>query len=207
MAKVKLNFRGLPIPEKLVRAQQIITAMTGNANFTSPHPALAQVTTATNDLDAAYAAALAARQEARTLTNVVNTEEYAFDGLFSQLASYVESVSGGDEAKIQSSGMDIRSQGTNLGELSPPEALNASQGDHQGEIDLQWDKVERARSYVIERSTDPVTDTSWQHAAVSTRSSVTVEDLTSATKYWFRVAAVGSNSQSGWSNPATRIAP
>ncbi|PYS47941.1 MAG: hypothetical protein DMF68_14680 [Acidobacteria bacterium] len=80
-------------------------------------------------------------------------------------------------------------------------------GDHDGEVDLQWDTVRGARSYVIEISADPPTNTSWQHKTVSTKSRATIEGLTSGTKYWFRVAAVGANGQSGWSDPATKIAP
>ncbi|HEX8162016.1 MAG TPA: fibronectin type III domain-containing protein [Pyrinomonadaceae bacterium] len=39
------------------------------------------------------------------------------------------------------------------------------------------------------------------------KSQATIEGLTSGKKYWFRVAAVGPNGQSGWSNPATKLAP
>ena len=130
-----------------------------------------------------------------------------FDQAFTQLAAYVESVSGDDEAKIMSAGMDVRAVATTSNELSAPEGLMATASDHDGEIDLQWNSVNGARSYLIERSADPPTAESWQHEAVSTRSSATIEGLTSGTKYWFRVASVGAQGQSGWSNPAVKIAP
>ncbi|HEX8652939.1 MAG TPA: fibronectin type III domain-containing protein [Pyrinomonadaceae bacterium] len=38
-------------------------------------------------------------------------------------------------------------------------------------------------------------------------SKCTVKNLTSGMKYWFRVAAVASGSQSAWSDPAVKIAP
>ena len=92
-------------------------------------------------------------------------------------------------------------------ERSAPPSLTATFGDHDGEIDLTWDTVRGARSYVVERSPDPPTESSWTHAAVSTRSRTTIEDLTSGTRYWFRVAAVTATGQSAWSNPAMKIAP
>ncbi|HEY0323744.1 MAG TPA: hypothetical protein VGC66_22520 [Pyrinomonadaceae bacterium] len=68
MAKVKLNLRELSVPEKIARAQQIVTALTGNTNFPTPQPALALVTNSINELDTAYAEAQAARQEAKART-------------------------------------------------------------------------------------------------------------------------------------------
>ena len=207
MAKVKLNIKDLSVPEKVARARQIVTALTGNPNFPSPQPTIAQTTTAIDDLEDAYATAQAARQAAKTSTTFLNDKEETLDRTLTRLASHVESVSGDDEQKIQSAGMDIRSAPTGASDLPAPDGLNATQGDHDGEIDLSWNRVERTRSYLIERSADPPSNTSWTQAGVSTKSSTTIDGLTSGTKYWFRVAAIGPLGQSGWSNPATRIAP
>ena len=43
-------------------------------------------------------------------------------------------------------------------------------------------------------------------AGVTTKSKGPVTGLTSGTKYWFRVAAVGAAGQGAWSNPASRTA-
>ena len=88
-----------------------------------------------------------------------------------------------------------------------PTGLESTIGDHDGQLDLSWDPVSGARSYVIEQSSDPPTTTGWTHAGVSTKSSTTVDGLRSGTRYWFRVAAVGPGGQSGWSDPSTTIAP
>jgi len=42
---------------------------------------------------------------------------------------------------------------------------------------------------------------------VITASKTTVTDLTSGTKYWFRVAAKASGAQGPWSDPAQKMAP
>ena len=54
MAKVKLNFRRLSVPEKIAKARQIINALTGNTNFSNPTPPLATITASVNALDGAY---------------------------------------------------------------------------------------------------------------------------------------------------------
>ena len=44
-------------------------------------------------------------------------------------------------------------------------------------------------------------------AATVTKSKATVTGLTSGTKYWFRVRAIGATGPGPWSDPATKIAP
>jgi hypothetical protein len=208
MGRIKLNLKSLSIPEKLARAQQIVTALTGNAHFPTPHPTLAEVTAAINELEEASQAAQAARQEAKTRTATQKAKEEAFDRIMTQLVSHVESIAGDDDARIMSAGLDVRAPTSSTSATpSAPTALTATAGDHDGELDLSWDTVRSARSYIVERSPDPPTDTSWAHATVSTRSSTTLDGLTSGTRYWFRVASVTASGQSGWSNPAMKIAP
>jgi len=207
MAKVKLNLRNLSIPEKAAKARQIVAAMTGNINFPTPQPALTQITTAVDELDAAYADQQAAKQTAITRTNILNEKSEMLDGLLRQAASYVESISGTNEKQILSAGFSIRSAASALLDPVAPAALDASAGNHDGEIVLTWEKVKGAKSYVIERNSDPPVATSWTHAGVSLKSSAKVNNLVSGTRYWFRVAAVTSGGQSGWSDPATKIAP
>jgi hypothetical protein len=208
MPRIKLNLRSLTIPEKIARSQQIVAALTDNPNFTAPHPPLAQVSAAINELETATNAAQAARQEAKARTAAQNAKEDALDKIMAQLVAHVESIAGDDQQLIMSAGLDVRAAAAPAPTTPPaPPALTATAGDHEGEIDLSWDTVRGARSYVVERSPDPPTESSWTHAAVSTRSQTTIEHLTSGTRYWFRVAAVTATGQSAWSNPAMKIAP
>src|SRR5947207_679375 len=152
MSKIKFNLRHLSIPEKIARSQQIVAALTGNTNFTAPHPPLAQVTTAINELEAASNAVQAARQEAKAKTAAQNASEEAFDRIVTQLVAYVESVAGDDPQLILSAGLDVRASAASASasasaERSAPSALTAAVGDHDGEIDLAWDTVRGARSY------------------------------------------------------------
>jgi hypothetical protein len=207
MAKVKLNFRRLSVAEKIAKAQQIVTALTGNASFPNPNPPLATITTGTNSLSGAYATALAAKAALKAAVADQSAKEDALDQLISQIASYVESVAGMDETLINSAGMDAKAPPSAPQMPDTPSSLESTVGDHDGQIDLSWDPVSGAKSYVIQQSADPPTTTSWAHDSTSTKSSTTVDGLTSGTRYWFRVSAVGPRGQSGWSDPATKIAP
>jgi hypothetical protein len=124
-----------------------------------------------------------------------------------QLAAHVESVAGANDNLIHSAGMDTKAVPTVTAMPAPPMSFSAIAGDHDGEIVLSWDRVIKAKSYVVEQSPDPPTATSWAHAGVATKANMMINGLTSGTRYWFRVAAVRASGQSGWSAPTTRIAP
>jgi hypothetical protein len=208
MTRIKLNLSRLSLIEKVAKGRQIVTALTGNSDFPTPTPALAGITTAINDVEAAYIAVQAIRQEAKTRTTDQNNKEDILDRLLMQLASYVEAVAGDDLVLIQSAGMGVRGPAVSTGETpTQPANLAATAGDRDGEIDLTWEAIVGAKSYVVERSPDPITETSWTHAGVFTKSKATIAGLASGTRFWFRVAAVNANGQSGWSDPAVKIAP
>lgn len=206
MSRIKLNLRQ-PVPDKLQTARQIVAAMTNNPNFATPHPPLADVASSVQTVDDAYKAHQMAKAEARAKASAADDAEIQLDRLLRKLAAYVESIADTDETIIASAGMQTKSSRTTPSILSAPEALSATAGNHDGEIDLTWRKVENSRSYIIQASADPPSAESWTHAETATVANKTIQNLTSGKKYWFRVAAIGSLGQSGWSEPATRVAP
>ena len=208
MPKIKLNLRGLTIPEKIARTQQIVAALTGNTNFPTPHPTLAEVMAAVNELETAANAAHAARLEARRLTRAQKLKEDELYRVMMQLASHVSSVAGDDESLILSAGFDTRAPNTPASVPEAPEPLSAEDGTSPGEMRLLWPPVRGARSYVVERSTDAQNNsTTWMHAAVSPRAGVFINGLETGARYWFRVAAVNAAGQGPWCNSTSKIAP
>ena len=206
MAKAKLELGKLTILQKVGLAQQIVIKMTGNANFTTPAPALAAITTAATALQTAANDASAARETAAQKTAAQNDAAGSLDGLLTQLAAYVDNVTGGDETKILSSGMGVRSAPGAAAIPTQVLALAATEGDNEGSVDLSWDPIGNAASYSIQLSTVSGTGP-WTLNGVATKSSATVTGLTSGQRAWFRVAAVGTAGQGPWSDPTTKIVP
>ena len=206
MKKVVLNLANLTIPAKVEYGRQVKTSMTGNPNFTTPLPALTLIDTACIDLETAFNNAEQARLNAKAKTVIQNQKEAAFNDLMNQLANYVENTSGGDEAKIKSSGMKAKAKAVKSSSvLKKPENLSASIGDKGNEVDLHWDKIAGANSYEVETCIDPAEDAKWLHYKTVTKTKATVTGLTSGTRYWFRVAAVNTNGVSGWSTAVGKI--
>ena len=101
----------------------------------------------------------------------------------------------------------IKSLRKNSRVLGLPENLAATAGDLDGEIDLVWEPVEGANSYIIQYSRSEKEPVNWIQDDVVSRSSYTVSRLKSGHNYWFRVAAAGSKGQGHWSKPISKKAP
>jgi len=208
MARVTLNLSDLPIPEKVQKARRVVKAMTGNPKFPKPDPTLEKVTTDANALAAAYNDALAARETAARLTGVQNDKDAALDATLTALGGHIQAVSGGDAAVIESVGVDTKAPNRPVGDLPAPSNMTATAGDRDGEMDLSWDRVRGANSYVVEMCEDvekgvwvPVPD------GLTTKSRLTVTGLKSGARLWFRAAAVGAAGRGAWSNPVAKVAP
>ena len=89
------------------------------------------------------------------------------------------------------------------GAMPQVQNVHAKGGDNAGTCNLNWKPVKNSKNFVVEFSADPITATSWTQAGLPTKSTFTVTGLTSGAKYWFRVAAVGTQGPGPWSDPAT----
>jgi hypothetical protein len=158
-------------------------------------------------LESAYNAAQQARANAKTQTSIMGQKSATLDLLLMQEASYVQSSSGGDKAKIESAGFDVRDTPTPIGQLPPPSEPKAAPSQHPGAINLSWKKVRGAKSYLIERALDSNQPREWAVATMSTKTKAVVNTMTSGLRYWFRIAAVGSAGPGAWSEPISKIVP
>ncbi|HET6980121.1 MAG TPA: fibronectin type III domain-containing protein [Pyrinomonadaceae bacterium] len=207
MSRIRLNLRSLSVTDKIAKGRHIVTSLSSNTSFQTPNPPLAEVTSALDELDKAQAAVQAAKSEVATRVLTQDGAETKVTQILTQLAGYVESVAGTDDALITSIGMETKSSRSAPQAPSPPQGLSATASEHEGEIKLSWKAISNARSYTIEASQDPATATSWTHAGVATSASKAITGLTSGKRYWFRVAAIGAGGQSGWSEHATKVVP
>lgn len=207
MVKVKLELRKKSPAEKIDFGKSVVTKMTGNATFATPNPPLASITTAITNLSAATAEVVAARKTVEVKMIAAALAESTLDSLLTQEGNYVENISNGDEAKILSAGMDVKKEASSTSMPNKVASVNATIGDNAGEIDLSWDKIEGAKSYVVETALSSMDPLEWKHMVVSTRSKAEVGTLKSGASYHLRVAAVGSVGQGPWSDPVVKVAP
>lgn len=207
-AQVKLGLDALNAVDTIALANAIVTAMTGNPNFTTPNPALAALTTqktTTQTKINTYDSMLASLATALADRDV---EIANLRSLLTQLGAYVENVSGGDAVKIASAGMGVRSPRTPVGPMPRVLDLLLSEGDHVGFLDAMWKPIYGARSYEVQISADPMSESTWTFKMSSTKSSATLTGLTSGSKVWVRVRAIGADPLPGdWSDPAMKVVP
>jgi len=207
MAKVKLNLFILTDEQLIQRATDIKTALTGNASFTTPVPALTAVGTLITTAQAKLTSFNTTQAAAKQATTDKNVALDALRAALAQWGDYVQLTSGGDASKIQSTTMEVQSARTPSVLPAQVQNLSLTASDDPGKLDLQWDPLPNARSYEIQVSPDPVTATSWVMKPSVTKSKAVAAGLTSGARMWAQVRAANSAGQGAWSDPATKIVP
>lgn len=208
MTRIVLKLGNLPLEVKIAFVKKVLQMMTGNPNFATPVPPLADVQTQLTKTETAKINADAARTTSKEKTAIQHQEEKILDTIITKLANYVEVEANDDVAVIESAGFTPASKPQPIGELHAPQGLAVTTGDDAGELDIHWDVVLGAKSYIIQlNNVDPLKEEDWKEYTLPTKSSSTLKNLISGTRYWVRVAAVGSAGKSGWSDVATKIAP
>lgn len=207
MNYAKIGLDDLTVPAKIQYGRRLIAGITDNPTiFVTPNPSIAALTAKVDEMEAAYNAALAARLNAKTLTQSLEDQVDAFAVSVSLLASYVDNASAGDGAIIERAGFSLRAAPTPIGPLPAPTDLQALPGDHKGHAALRWNSIYGAKSYLIERAEDGA-ELKWSFLASSTRREAEVNSMISGKTYWHRVAAVGAAGQGPWSDPVPMLAP
>jgi hypothetical protein len=206
MAKVKIGLKNPSREEVADKLNTVKTAMTGNATFPTPNPPLATLTSQEATIRAKIAAIETLKASLQTAVADGDAAKDVGLNYLTQEAAYVQTTSAGDAVKIQSSGFDVASDGAPI-HMTKVLNLGAAVGDSPGEIDLNWNAVSGAKSYEIHTATDPNTPSSWAFKDNSTKSKATLNGLTSASRIWVRVRAIGTNDKGGWSDPAETVVP
>lgn len=207
--RIRRDIKRQPIPARTARAAEIARMAVDNplATDTAYAAALATMATRTTALEAAIAASTDADNIAKEKTRLMNEAAENWNLSFDDVADRGQTITGGDSAKIISLGMDPYETGdAPSSEMTQVLNVAASTGDFEGTIDLQWDRVKGARTYVIQMTTTPTDAASWKLATVSVKTTIMVEGLASGTTYYFRVAAVGIAGQGPWSDLVGKMA-
>lgn len=86
--------------------------------------------------------------------------------------------------------------------------LSAAKGDSKGEINLQWDSVNKAASYIIEiGKSNNFKVINWKILDIISDSRYTVRNLRSNKEYFFRVAFVNGKGKKELSRKIIKKAP
>ena len=202
--KVVMRLSRLGAADLLELGRKVVIAMTANANFPTPNPALADVTAALDTLEAANIAAKgggivpheAKREAVRTV-----------EGLMRALADYVNNVANGDRGVILSAGFGTNRRAEPVGILPAPKGLLAMVSSFAGTVELDWDPVAGSNQYTVYmKDSDPDDGQPWLPVHATTRSKAAITDLESGKFYWFRVTAFGTAGISPASDPARSFA-
>ncbi len=191
---VALGFSSLAIPRKIERGRFIVTSMTGNANFTTPSPTLASITTAINALETAH---ITAQGGGADDTAAMYAKELALDLLIKSLGGYVEGIANASplnaETIILSAGMNVKAKGV---KASPDFDVQIT--GNPGEVLLIHSGVARG-SIEFQMSTDSSNESNWQAIYSGTRGRFTKGGLTSGTRYYFRSTVIDKSGKNPWS--------
>ncbi len=207
MSKVKLGLQGMTPDQIVDLTNTIITAMTGNANFGTPSPTLAALTTAKTTAATDIAAYNSAKAAAETALAARDASVANLCSLLTLEAAYVQNASGGDLTKIESAGMNVQAEGAPL-IMTQVLELVVSAGADEATLKARWKAVKGAGAYEIQISVDPPTSNSWTYKMTAKKSSAIISGLTSGARIWVRVRAIGADNATGpWSDPAVKTVP
>lgn len=201
MKKATFNFAKLSDGNLESKTHEILLLMTGNANFPTPVPALADVTAAA----AAYSAALAKAGTGNRIDVAdKNAKREILIGLLRSLCRYVNLVADGDATMILSSGFGI-SKDPQPVVLTRPENIRVENGVASGSLLVSVKAVKGAYAYFHEYTTDATMAPGSWVSTTGTTSKMQFSNLQPGTIYFCRVGAVGTNNQLLYSDPVSRM--
>ena len=170
--------------------------------FTTPVPSMAVVKTAIDDFSTALNAASGGSRVQITHKNLLRDD--LVDKLH-KLGYYVLFTSGGDAYIAEQSGFRIAKQGSPT-VVTPPSGLAVNNTTQSGNLMASVKRQSAAKSYMFQYTTDAtLKEESWVTNTCTT-SKCLITGLVPGTKYYIRVAVVGSNGQVLYSDVVNRIA-
>lgn len=180
--------------------RNIITLMTANANYTTPSPTLATVTTAVDQFESLV-------QEASNGDRIViaarNAARASLLSLVRQLASYVQGQCKGNLAILVTSGFKaVKQKSTSVIPMVPtnPRLLP---GPAAGTLLFRFGRGRNVSNFSIQVADD--SEGPWTDWGLSGKTRVLLEGLTPLRTKWARARANGAAGSSDWTEPTCRI--
>jgi hypothetical protein len=120
------------------------------------------------------------------------------------LAGFTQSATGGDAAKILTTGFDVRAEPSLPQPVEQIVNVKVSFTGEPGKSLVSWKRDPHADAYRIQCSPDGITATSWKDLATVVEASFEGNGATPGMVCWYRVAGVNALGQGVWSEPALR---
>jgi hypothetical protein len=187
-------------PVKIAFGRNVFTQMTGNANFPTPDIPLTVVKDLTDELELKFIASL---NDGKTEISELHQAEKMWNNLMRYEALYVDRIADGNESIITGAGFNLSKQPV---PVSTPE-LRVEAGGRPGTVRLHRLGVKGAKSYVWQYCINvfPTSESEWIFAQVTSQGTVMLTNLTSVTRYWFRVAAVTPEGTAAYCDPVMHV--
>src|SRR5215475_11591210 len=166
MTPAKPDFSKQPLLEKLSKARVLLDAIKSDPSLSPGAKLLFELDLAIEGLKVAYDKTQAARRSLTECTTLMDMREGSLDVLLDQLHDRLERETPPDAAARKSQVFAAIAEPHGI---QAPTALVATAGDDDGSIDVVWNRVRGAESYVIEQCEGSVTG-SWVPAGASKRS-------------------------------------
>ena len=189
--KITLPLNRISDADLEVRTLGIIAAMTGNAQFPEPNPALADLS---NSLQLFSDALVLSLTKDRVKLAVKNKLRGNLAAQLAKLASYVEFTAQGDRAILSASGFPLTPETSPARALTQPTNFTVEVGSRTGAALAVLNPVAYAKAYVFRWGPAPIVNDIWLHAA-HTKPRFTITGLVPGSSYSFQIAAVGSKGQ------------
>lgn len=200
--RVSLGFANRSDTYVIAFTRNVINLMTlDKAEYPTPSPALALVTTAVDAFETAVHEALDGGKIKIAARNAARAELLA---LLKQLGAYVTGNCNLSVVTLLNSGFNAVKTPSPAGVLPAPQDLRLEYTGISGELLAKFRRVYNANNYTVQTAINP--DGPWQNYVLSTASRALITSLTPGKTYWVRACANGSKGPSGWGGPATAMA-
>lgn len=201
--QVTNGFDKMKSSELIAKSNFIIAEMSAKlANFPNPVPTLAAVQNAAEQLATAEINAEAGGKVEVSMRNDKKSELIV---LLRQLGIYVNLMANGDRTIALGSGFDVAKERQPTPPITRVDTPAIASGVNAGQLKVKIKRVKGARSYVYYYTSNPAAPINeWSYAPCA-KSSCNLEGLTSATRYFVKVGALGLSDQYVYSEAASYV--
>ncbi|MFA6277316.1 MAG: hypothetical protein WC622_11235 [Pedobacter sp.] len=200
--KLILSYSKLTDAQLNLKAQTISDALTGNTNFPTTTPTLADFNLSVGVYNIALNKAATGDRQQIALKNQARL---SLISAMRQMALDISSQANGDKAQLISSGFDIAKEGEGIGSIENPIDFTMTDGANSGEMVFSCKGVKGAISYNFQYTDETPTDaTQWKIQPSSSRQ-FTFKGLKSGTRLYGRITAVGRKEQMADSDIISRV--